>query len=102
MKNDAVEASITRVLETQPEVRVPEDFAARVRLALPVQRRAAPRRSASSAAGMGALVLLLTALCWLAPHVRPSFESIAFDLEMVLTLELALVAVWLAASENGA
>jgi hypothetical protein len=34
-------------------------------------------------------------LCWLAPHARPSFESMAFDLEMVLVVELMGVAAWL-------
>jgi hypothetical protein len=38
---------------------------------------------------------LVLALCWLAPHARPSFESVAFDLEMVLVVELAGVAAWL-------
>jgi len=42
----------------------------------------------------GAAVLVL-ALCWLAPHARPNFGSVAFDLEMVLVVELMGVAAWL-------
>jgi len=45
--------------------------------------------------GMVATVGLVLALGWLAPHARPSFGSVAFDLEMVLVVELMGVAAWL-------
>jgi len=90
-----VDAAITRALERQPEVVVPVDFAARVRAALPAQPKVRERRSVGRiVAAIGAAGVLL-ALCWLAPHARPSFESVAFDLEMVLVVELAGVAAWL-------
>ena len=38
---------------------------------------------------------LVLALCWVAPHARPNFGSVAFDLEMVLVVELMGVAAWL-------
>jgi hypothetical protein len=90
-----VEAAITRALERQPEVVVPVDFAAKVRAALPAQQKVRERRSARRMAAGVAAVGLLLALCLLAPHARPSFESVAFDLEMVLVVELAGVAAWL-------
>jgi hypothetical protein len=90
-----VDAAITRALERQPEVVVPVDFAAKVRAALPVQPKVRERRSVSRIAAGAAAVGLLLALCWLAPHARPSFESVAFDLEMVLVVELVGVAAWL-------
>ena len=89
------EAAITRALERQPEVRVPVDFAAKVRAALPAQPTVRVRRSVGRMAAAVAAAGLVLALCWLAPHARPSFESVAFDLEMVLVVELAGVAAWL-------
>ena len=89
------EAAITRALERQPEVAVPVDFAVRVRAALPAQPKVREQRSVGRmAAAVGAAGLLL-ALCLVAPHARPSLESTAFDLEMVLVVELAGVAAWL-------
>jgi hypothetical protein len=90
-----VDAAITRALERQPEVVVPEGFAARVRASLPARTKVRERRSVGRTAATVAGVGLVLALCWLAPHARPSFGSLAFDLEMVLLLELAGVAAWL-------
>jgi hypothetical protein len=89
------EAAITRALDRKPEVAVPVDFAARVRSALPAQAKVKTRRSVGREAAMVAAVGLVLALCVLAPHARPSFESVAFDLEMVLVVELIGVAAWL-------
>jgi hypothetical protein len=89
------EAAITRALDRKPEVVVPVDFAARVRASLPAQPKVNARRSVGREVGMVATAGLVLALCWLAPHARPSFESVAFDLEMVLVVELMGVAAWL-------
>jgi hypothetical protein len=89
------EAAITRALERQPEVRIPLDFAAKVRAALPAQPKVRVRRSVGRGVAAVAAVGLVLALCWLAPHARPSFASVAFDMEMVLVVELAGVAAWL-------
>ena len=89
------EGAITRALDRRPEVAVPADFAAKVRAALPARPKVRQRRSVGlTAAGVAAVGLVL-ALCWLAPHARPNFESMAFDLEMVLVVELVGVAAWL-------
>ena len=97
MKNDvALEAAITRVLERQPEVVVPGDFAARVRASLPAQPKVRVRRSVGRLAGTAAAAGLVVGLCWLAPHAQPSFESLAFDMEMLMLVELACVSAWLA------
>lgn len=90
-----VDAAITRALERQPDVVVPMDFAAKVRAALPERPKVRERRSAGRIAAGVAAAGLLVALCLLAPHARPSFGSVAFDLEMVLVVELASVAAWL-------
>ncbi len=91
------EARLTRALEQQPEVTVPTEFAARVRAALPQQTPLRARRvvrvSRTSAVVSG--VVLLAAMCWLAPHSRASFSSAAFDMELVLLAELAGVAAWM-------
>ncbi len=95
----ALDAEITHVLERKPEVVVPLDFAARVRAALPPEPKVRVGRFAGRSVGQAvagvAGVGLVVALCLLAPHVRPSFESVAFDMEMVLLVELAGVAFWL-------
>jgi hypothetical protein len=90
-----MDAAITRALERQPEVVMPMDFAARVRAALPAQPRVRARRSVGRTAATAAVVGLVLALCLLAPHARPSLDSVAFDLEMVMLVELAGVAAWL-------
>lgn len=90
-----LEAAITRALDRKPEVAVPADFAARVRAALPAQPKVRARRSVGQMAAVTGAVVLLAGLCALAPHVRPSFGSVAFDLEMVLMVELMGVAAWL-------
>ena len=89
------EDAITRALDRKPEVVVPADFAAKVRASLPAQTKVRAQRSVGRIAAGVATVGLVVALCWLAPHTRPSFGSVAFDLEMVLVVELMGVAAWL-------
>jgi hypothetical protein len=45
---------------------------------------------------------VVVALYWLAPHARPSFESVAFDMELLMLAELAGVAAWLAMRRHDA
>jgi hypothetical protein len=91
------EAKLTRALEQRPEVAVPAEFAARVRAALPAQMpvRARGTVRVSRTAAMVSGVVLLVAMCWLAPHSSASFRSAAFDMELVLLAELAGVVVWM-------
>jgi hypothetical protein len=100
-----LETAITQALEQQPRVTVPVDFAARVRAALPAQPRGRVRRfagrSVSQTAATVAAVGLVAALCVLAPHARPSFESVAFDMEMLVLVELGLVVAWLGMQKIG-
>ncbi len=90
-----LEAAITRALDRRPEIAVPADFAARVRAALPAQPKVRARRSVGQTAAVAGAAVLMVGLCWLAPHARPNFASVAFDLEMLLVVELAAVAAWL-------
>jgi hypothetical protein len=102
MKDDAaVEAMMTRALERQPAVVVPEDFAAKMRAALPMQRRVRERRSAGRIVAFVGAAVLMVALCVLAPYARPSFENVAFDLELLMVAEMAAVAAWLAMRRDG-
>jgi hypothetical protein len=98
----AFETMITRALEQQPSVAIPAEFAARVRASLPAQPRVRTRRSVGRIAAAGAGAALVVGLCWLAPHVQPSFESVAFDVEMLMLAELAGVATWLAMRRHDA
>jgi hypothetical protein len=91
-----LEASLTRALEHAPAIAVPADFAARVRASLPAQPRTQSRPSAARMAATGAASAALLALCLLAPHAAPNFQSMSFDMELALLGELAVVAAWLA------
>jgi len=95
-QNPRFEAALQRALETPPPVAVPEAFAARVRSALPKPASLRQRASAGRQAGLAAAVILLLAVFWLAPHTAPHFTSLAFDMEILLLLELAGVMAWLA------
>jgi hypothetical protein len=96
MREDAVlEAAITQALEESPSVVVPVDFAVRVTASLPMQPRVRARRSVGRIAAVATAAGLVVALYWLAPHARPSFASVAFDVEMVMLVELAGVVAWL-------
>ena len=90
-----LEAAITRALDRKPEVRIPVDFAARVRAALPAQPKVRAQRSVGRIAAGVATVGLVLALCVLAPHARPGIQNMAFGMEMVLVVELVGVAAWL-------
>ena len=96
MKDDALEAAITRVLEARPKVAVPTGFAARVMASLPAQPKVREQRSAGKMAAGAAMAGLVVGLYCLAPHAQPSFASLAFDMEMLMLVELACVSAWLA------
>ena len=88
-----LEVVITRSLEKRPEAAVPPEFAARVMHSLPPRqkRRKLPVGRASVLAGM--LVLALTMFA-LAPHVTPQYTNFAFDLEMLLLVQMAGIGWW--------
>lgn len=92
---DDFDQSVTRALERRSEVRVPEDFAARVSAALPVARRQNKTVQLGRKAALTALVVLGISLFALAPHAAPSFANMAFDFELVVIAELGGVAYWL-------
>lgn len=93
LSDEQIEAMVTRALEQQPAVAVPEDFAARVRAALPAGRPARRRVSAGRAFGVGSAVGLTVALFAIAPHVQPDVRSLGFLMEMLVVAELGAV-VW--------
>ncbi len=96
VRDDALlEAAITRALEEPPRVLVPVDFAERVRTRLPARARVRARRSVGRIVAAATAAGLVVALYWLAPYVRPSFGSVAFDVEMMMLAELAGVTAWL-------
>jgi hypothetical protein len=96
------DATITRALEAQPAVTIPEGFAARVMASLPAQPKVRVRRSVAKVAATAAVAGLIVGLCWLAPHARPSFDSVAFDMELLMLCELAGVAAWLSMRRHDA
>jgi len=88
-----LEATITKALEKKPEVVVPAEFAGRVMLSLPPRqrRRKMPVGRAGVLAGLLALGLTMFAL---APHVTPQITNFAFDLELLLLVQMAGIGWW--------
>jgi hypothetical protein len=95
-----LDAAILRALEQKPAVPVPAEFAARLALAAPAQRRLRQSVSAGKVAAIAALVLLATALFALAPHVAGKMDSFSYGLEMLLLVQLAAVAYGLLRMQN--
>jgi len=85
---DNLDASITRALEKQPDVAVPADFTARVMQSLPPRRnrRKIPVGRVGLVTGMLALLLTMFVL---APHATPQWTNFAFDLEVLLLVQMA-------------
>ena len=83
-----LEATITKALEKKPEVVVPAEFAGRVMRSLPPrrQRRKIPVGRAGLVTGMMALLL---AMFVLAPHATPQWTNFAFDVEVLLLVQMA-------------
>ncbi len=97
MRED-LEAVMTRALEKKPETAVPAEFAARVMRSLPPrqQRRKLPVGRLGVLVGMLALALTMFAL---APHATPQITNFAFDLEMLLLVQMAVIGWWFFAAE---
>jgi hypothetical protein len=102
MGDEMKDEAITRALEAQPNVAIPAGFAARVMAELPAQPKVRERRSVAKIAATAAVAGLIVGLYWLAPHARPSFESVAFDMELLMLCELAGVAAWLSMRRHDA
>ena len=86
------EARVTEALERRPMAAVPQDFAAKVMVALPPLKPRRRRMNVGRKAALaGALASLLTMFA-LAPHAVPSFTDLAFDVELLLMAELAGIA----------
>jgi len=88
-----LEAAITRALEKKPEVVVPAEFAGRVMRSLPPRRRQRKMPVGRTAVLVGMLALALTMFA-LTPHVTPQITNFAFDLEMLLLVQMAGIGWW--------
>jgi len=92
-REENLEAAITRALEKRPDTAVPAEFAGRVMRSLPPrkQRRKMPVGRTAVLAGLLALALTMFALT---PHVTPQFTNFAFDLELLLLVQMAGIGWW--------
>jgi hypothetical protein len=95
-ENTPLNLAIDHCLEHAAEPRIPIDFAAKVAAALPPvpARRRSPFLARKIA--FAAAALLLLALFALAPHSSATLTNTAFDLELLLLVQLIAVAWWLA------
>lgn len=87
------EASVLRVLQTQPTVQIPADFAARVTALAVAQtpRRRSPWADLGPRIAIVSSAVLTATLFAFAPHAVPSLRDLHFDLEMLLLAELGAV-----------
>ena len=93
-QNTSFESRLTAALERREEVAIPADFAARIAAQLPVLQPVRRRIHAGRTIGILAAIVCVLALAWLAPHTAPSFTSVAFDVELLLFVQLACIAAW--------
>jgi hypothetical protein len=93
---DAREAAIDRILEQSEPPVIPPDFAARVMAALPPAPKPRRKPQLARTAAFAAAVVLVVATFLLAPRLTPSFNNAAFYMELLLLVQLALIALWLA------
>ena len=91
------EAALQVALERKPEVSVPTDFAARVAAQAatlsPSRTSRVPHFARLTALVVSVIVAL--SLFALAPRTAASFGNLAFDIEVVVLLQLGLLAWWL-------
>jgi hypothetical protein len=88
-----LEAAITGALEKRPEVVVPAEFAGRVMRSLPPRRRR-PKMPVGRASVLVSLLGLALTMFALAPHVTPQITNFAFDLELLLLVQMAGIGWW--------
>ena len=93
VSQENLETAITRALEKRSEAAVPAEFAGRVMRSLPPRqrRRKMPVGRTAVLAGMLALALTMFAL---APHMTPQITNFAFDLELLLLVQMAGIGWW--------
>lgn len=92
---EAFEARVLRALEQTREPAVPADFASRVAASLPPLPPARKAMRFGRTVALISIGVLALAMFVLAPHSSPSFSSVAFDLELVLLLQMAGIGYWL-------
>lgn len=97
MKNEKLEAQIDEVLAQQRDVAVPTDFSRRVMEALPPRRPQRGRVPVGRVVALTGALLLLAAMFALAPAARPDVRNAAFDMELLLALQLLCIS-WMASS----
>jgi hypothetical protein len=95
----ALDAQITRVLETRPSVRIPADFAARIAsqvplLPAPATASITPRHYGRNAsiASMAVLLLLIFAIA----HRATGSSLLWITAQWIFCAQFTLLAVWLA------
>jgi len=94
-ESQLLDARITLILETPPQLVIPPDFAARVAAQMPplTQVRLTPRGYGRNAAIISMCVLL--ALIFVFAH-RAGASPLWTSMEWIFCVQFALVAVWLA------
>ena len=96
------ESAVQAALERKPSIQPPAEFARRVALLTATQPQPRPARAGGYArlTALAALVLVTLALFTLAPRAQASFGNFAFDLELAILVQLALLAWWLGRQPN--
>ena len=93
-ERENLDAAIDRVLEQKREVAVPAAFAGRVMRSLPPQRKRAARIPVARFVALFSVLVLLVTMFALAPQARPNLTNFAFDMELLMLLQLSGIAWW--------
>ena len=96
---DRLEAAITQALEKKPETAVPAEFAGRVMRSLPPRRRR-PKMPVGRTVVLAGMVALALTMFALAPEVKPQITNFAFDLELLLLVQMAGIGWWFFRAES--
>ena len=82
------DALLTRTLDRKPRVVVPEGFAARVAAALPPHAPRRAPRSFGSLISLAAAMIVTLVMFALAPAAHPVLTNFAFDMELLMLVQL--------------
>ena len=93
-ERENLDAAIDHVLEQKREVAVPAAFAGRVMRSLPPRRRRAARKPVARFVALFSVLVLLVTMFALAPQARPNLTNFAFDMELLMLLQLSGIAWW--------
>lgn len=91
---------LEQTLARTPEPVIPADFAARISANLPPLPPVRKPMRLGRPVALASIGILALAMFLVAPHTSPSFTSLAFDVELLLLLQMGGIGYWLTMRES--